>query len=204
MNIIQTTKPELKLHTACFSGGRPKSLYPVNAYAGYRNADYDILISNVTDLLEELYQRGITRFISGGAQGFDQLAFHAVKELQSRHSYQPSGSCIENIVYIPFWGQEGRWSEYGRFGQKDYRAMLEQATAVYCCTDTVDPKLAAYPVITKALFHRNECMCNDSSICVGQFPDNSWTSYTTKGGTAGCLRYAKNLGMELIVKDFRP
>lgn len=200
MNIITDKAPELKHKTACFTGGRPKTLFPTHAYAQSREVDYTRMVVKVSELVENLYQQeGITRFITGGAQGFDQIAFQAVAFVKKRHPE------IENIVYIPFKGQETRWSETGRFGQQKYREMLEQADAVYNCAGwEFDNTSADFRTIAKMLFKRNEDMCSDSDTCIGQFPNDDWQSKSTKGGTAGCLRYAQNQGLRLIVRDFRP
>lgn len=193
------TTPTFKERTACFTGGRPKSLYPTYAYAASRELDYTGMIGNIYEVIENLYNNhGITRFISGGAQGFDQLAFRAVAFLKNKHPE------VQNIVYVPFDNQDNRWMDNGRFGKKEYQDMLAKADEVHVCTENFDAISAPFYAVSKALFYRNECMCNDSCICIGQYPDDSWQLPTTKGGTAGCLRYARDLGMQLIIKDFRP
>lgn len=185
--------------TACFTGGRPKSLYPTYAYAQSRTIDYANMIANIAATVTELYlKRGIKIYITGGAQGFDQLAFRAVESVKRQH---PD---IKNLVYIPFNKQESMWADTGLFSKQEYHWMLSKADWVKVCTE-IDPTVVAYNNIVKALFTRNECMCNDSKIVIGQFPDDiSWHDKSIKGGTAGCLRYAESKDLELIVKDFRP
>lgn len=58
-------------------------------------------------------------FISGGAQGFDQLAFKAVNNLKQKY---PD---IKNIVYIPFTGYDKQWNEYGLFTAKEFENELK-------------------------------------------------------------------------------
>lgn len=188
----------LKEHTACFTGGRPKSLYPTHAYAQFRRKDYDHMINNIYQHLVHLYDEyHIYRYISGGAQGFDQLAFQAVARLKQLH---PD---VENIVYIPFEHQESKWMEHGMFSQKEYRDMLAQADEIKICIPQLDPRTSEYRLVTRALYYRNECMCNDSSIVIGQYPDDTWISPATKGGTAACLRYASTIGIAMQIHDFR-
>ena len=188
----------LKEHTAMFTGGRPKSLYAENPYASFRINDYERIIQNVLNYIEKLYiEQHIYRFISGGAQGFDQLAFQAVARLKAKY---PD---VENIVYIPFNNQDSRWMDKGLFSKTAYRDMLSKADSVYVCEPNLDTNKVPFNVVTRALMYRNECMCNDSSICIGQYPDHSWRSPYTKGGTASCLRYATSLGMKLHINDFR-
>ena len=72
---------------------------------------------------------GIKNYITGGAQGFDQLAFWAVNSLKKEYD-------IQNIVYIPFQGQERLWKKTGMFGQKDYQKMLALADQVINVSET--------------------------------------------------------------------
>ena len=105
------------MNTVCFTGRRPKDL------CGYNADSYKTLVSAVLVILENLYQtQGVRRFITGGAQGFDQLAFWAVHNLRKNH---PD---VENILYLPFRGQESRWLAKGPFSQDEYRLMQSMAT----------------------------------------------------------------------------
>lgn len=190
---------DLKRFTACFSGGRPKSLYPMYAYAQSRVIDYTRMIQNIYEYIKKLYiEKHIYRFISGGAQGFDQLAFKAVAMLKNEYPE------VQNIVCIPFKNQDNKWMATGLFSREEYQRMLKTADEVRNCNPNIDPTIADFRVVTKALMFRNECMCNDSSVIIGQYPDDSWIDRNTKGGTANCLRYAKSKGLEMHVKDFRP
>ena len=188
----------LKEHTACFTGGRPKSLYPTYAYAESRRKDYNHMIEKIYQHLVHLYDEyHIYRFISGGAQGFDQLAFQAVARLKQLH---PD---VQNIVYVPFKHQESKWMNNGLFSQEEYRNMLSQADEIKICTPQLDPRTSNYGLVARALYYRNECMCNDSSIVIGQYPDDTWINPATKGGTAACLRYASTIGIAMQIHDFR-
>lgn len=184
----------MKMNTACFTGGRPKSLYPINPYGQQLN--YDRMVDNVVQYLITLYQeKNIYRYISGGAQGFDQIAFEAVEKLKQQY---PD---VQNIVYIPFQKQDARWSAKGVFSKEKYAQMLSLADEIKVCSP-LNVDTATFPEITKALMHRNACMCNDSSICIGQYADSSWQY--SRGGTANCLRYAARQNMTIHVQDFRP
>ena len=86
------------MDTICFTGRRPQDL------CGYDyKSKYEGLQKWLTGYLEEFYKKGVRNFISGGAQGFDQLAFWVVEDLKKNH---PD---VKNIVYVPFQGQESRW-----------------------------------------------------------------------------------------------
>lgn len=172
--------------TICFTGHRPKGIFNNRPYDEARRKDYQAIVDQLTDFVQAMAASGYTRFISGGAQGFDQLAFWAV------HNAANKNPNIKNIVYIPFRGQERRWAKTGLFSQKEYNQMLARADEVKVCTETVDT--SEFSQIRNALMYRNQCMVNDSDYVMGQFADDSWEDYGTKSGTANCLRYAKEKG----------
>ena len=158
------------IHTVCFSGPRPHKLY------GYNRQLYGPLYNQLVGLVRNLYDMGYRKFISGGAQGFDQLCFWAVDTVRKEH---PD---IENVVYIPYKGQESKWRIDDIFGQNEYRAMLQAATAVHSITPDGKPASIA------ALFQRNEAMVNDSDLLLCLYPDQPFRN--TKGGTAHAISYA--------------
>lgn len=189
---------EHKSYTACFTGGRPKSLYDENPYSTSHIKDYEHIIQKVFECIDNLYDEyHIYRYISGGAQGFDQLAFQAVTMLKEKH---PD---VENIVYVPFHNQDSRWLDKGLFSKTAYRDMLSKADEIFVCQPNLETNKVPFPVIAKALMYRNECMCNDSSVCIGQYPNNTWMYQSTKSGTAACLRYATSIGIATKIYDFR-
>lgn len=163
----------------CFTGRRPKDL------CGYENSKYSVFVRELADILyEKFYQaRGIRRYITGGAQGFDQMAFWAVARMVKLHKLTD----VENIVCIPFAGQELRWAKTGLFSQAEYWQMIKAATqVVITCEDNS----------ISALFVRNHVMCDATDICLALYPDSVWRD--KKGGTAECMRYAEKSGTELL------
>lgn len=184
--------------TACFTGGRPKSLYESMPYSDNHRQDYLAMAYNVAAFLESLYQNGIRRFISGGAQGFDSIAFSAVQILKRSH---PD---VENIIYIPFHHQDSRWAETGLFSKQTYHKMLGLADNIIVCDAAFNPESEPFNKVVYKLMERNKHMVNDSSVVIGQYPNDSWILSSTKGGTANCLRYASNMGRQLYIADFRP
>lgn len=106
--------------TICFTGHRP------NKMAGYKHENYCSFLNSLEEHLQKYLDAGFTRFITGGAQGADQLAFWAVHRLKLHNPNTP----IQNIAYIPFNGLDSRWSETGAFSKDDYRKMLNCADGV--------------------------------------------------------------------------
>ena len=171
-------------NTLCFTGHRPNKLagYDKNSYAKFVN---DLAIS----LESYVINLGITNFISGGAQGFDQLAFWAVHKLKTNHPYWN----IQNIVYIPFVGQESIWSKFGLFSQAEYNLMLNQADKVHVCNTTVKAN-NDFKDIRAALMQRNEDMVNNSDRVLAMYSQNEANAnQLTPGGTSECVKYAKSV-----------
>lgn len=180
-----------KTKTVCFTGHRPKGIIADRPYDESNRPVYQKIVDGLTVSIERLIDQGYTNFISGGAQGFDQLAFWAVNIVKAR---RPE---IQNIVYKPFNGQESRWAKTGLFSQHEYDLMLKKADQVYVCDKTVDT--ADFKSTVKALMYRNKCMVNASDHVIGQFENDSWADPRTKSGTADCLRYAKQMGKTIQI-----
>ncbi len=161
------------MKTVAFTGHRPKDL------AGYAANKYVYFNQQLNGVIYDLYSNGIRRFISGGAQGFDQLAFWRIDCLKISHND------IENIVYVPFRGQEDKWLKDGIFSQTEYNNMLRHADEVKYLIDT---KPTYYKDVAEALLSRNRKMVDDAEIVVALYEDDSWR--TAKGGTAEAMRYA--------------
>lgn len=166
------------MKTICFTGRRPKDL------AGFKYQSYSSFLDDLTTYLDSLYQKGVRNFISGGAQGFDQLAFWSVNRLQEKYDD------INNVVYVPFPGQESVWSTRSDdfFSQFKYREMLSKADNVRFISEQrpFDRWSAA-----KLLDDRNKAMIDDADFVVALYPYDDWKSIG-KGGTCNAMRYAYN------------
>lgn len=168
--------------TICFTGRRAKEL------GGYIKSNYSTFIDELVNILKSHVTEDIT-FISGGAQGFDQLAFWAVDKMIADYN---GNHKIENVVYVPFKGQEKAWLENGLFSQNEYKNMLSNATNVVYLNDVLTDRNA----IVQALYDRNHSMVNDADIVIALYADDDWN--TAKGGTAECMRYAKRNNKTII------
>lgn len=161
--------------TVAFTGHRPSKL------AGHDREAYRTFTDQLAELLfERYYQSRIGRFITGGAQGFDQLAFWAVEKMRERHELTD----ISNIVYVPFRGQERIWKEDGCFSKSDYRKMLSRADHVVFLSEPLHER---YQIVS-ALMARNRAMIDDARILCALSNDPSWME--ANGGTASAMQYA--------------
>lgn len=185
---VLTTKSNL---TACFTGPRPKNLH------GYNSRDpYHKITNTVSELLGQLADRGVNHFISGGAQGFDQLAFWAV------HSLARAGKPVYNEVYVPFPNQPTRWSKTGPFGLGDYNKMLAAASHIrYVNDNPADDSIAS---AARLLHARNHAMVANSDFVIALLSDRSLNWRTAKGGTAEAVRYAVAQKKPVLAIEYRP
>lgn len=78
--------------TVCFTGRRPKYLFGYND-----DKSYFKLMNYMYEIVKEAYNEGYRNFITGGAQGFDQLMFRVVNKLKKDNP----NTDIKNILYLP-------------------------------------------------------------------------------------------------------
>lgn len=162
--------------TLCFTGRRPKDLY------GYEKSAYNDLYEFTKNTIRTYAENGYDTFISGGAQGFDQLCFWAVNSLKKEFSN------IKNVVYAPCTEQASKWKADSLFGQKEYNTMLKLADEVVYVHER--PYKSAGDMLD-----RNHAMANHSDAILCLYPNFDWTF--SKGGTAECMRYAKDMNIEM-------
>ena len=159
------------MFTVSYTGHRPKDLI------GYK-ADYTLILRQIKLHLKSIFDQHPNEtftVISGGAQGVDQLAF------QAAHILKKEGYNICNTVAVPFKGQEERWPELTRFGQKEYRDMLTKADHIEILSDNNENAIAK-------LDERNHWMVDHSDLLICVTPYEN--ILTRPGGTGNCLRYA--------------
>lgn len=162
--------------TVAFTGHRPDKL------SGYERESYRRFVSELAETLyREYYEHGTRRFISGGAQGFDQLAFWAIEKMKINYSLKD----VENIVYVPFKGQDRRWKENGCFSRNEYNQMLARADEVVYLKEKA---ISRYEVVG-ALMGRNRAMIDDADRLIALCNRDDWMN--SHGGTASAMQYAQ-------------
>lgn len=164
----------------CLTGVRPNKL------CGYERKLYKPFIEQLADILERYYEDGIRTWITGGAQGFDQLGFWAIDKVKQRHPE------VKNILYIPFEGQERIWPKTGCFSQLDYTLMIKYADDVHY-VDVTGEALKTKSSMVRVLYTRNEAMVDHADMVLALQNDNSWR-FANSGGTAHCMQYAAEKG----------
>ena len=139
---------------------------------------------------------GVREFVSGGAQGIDQLACLAVDAVKRR------GADVRNRVFVPFAAQPSRWSRYGIFSQAYYRDCLDRADEVRIVAK--DPAGNDYGAVVAALHGRNHVMVAESDLVIAFLADRALDWRNSKGGTAECVRYAHGKGKPILAIEYRP
>lgn len=170
--------------TICFTGHRPNKLN--NCYNLTDEQSKYISRKLEPVLIDLIEDEGIERFISGGAIGFDQIAFWTVQGLKKKR--YPS---IVNIVAVPFKNQPIKWLD--KEIQHWYKKMLDTADEAVYVDELPLYRVEGVPIgeyhVAK-MQKRNEYMVDKSRIVLA-----AWDG--SKGGTGNCCRYTRKVGKTL-------
>lgn len=172
MNVRDNLNLEL-CKTVCFTGSRPKNL------RGYCREDYTNDKEIIKNYIYELYNKGFREFITGGAQGVDQLVLECLVELKEQLS------SLIITVFLPYFSYGNQWNFGDYFSYKHLKNLLISADYVsYVNHVTYEHE------INKALFNRNEAMveCSDLVVAIYKVLTN---------GTKHCINYARDRNREI-------
>ena len=147
-------------NTCCFTGNRVIS------------DDLDVMTAKIQRIIYNMYDRGFTNFVCGGALGFDTMVARQVIKLKR--------CCkeVKLILVLPCKDQAKKWN-YGQ--RKEYREIKELA-------DEVDILYEEYPG-EFCFMERNKKMVDMSSMVV------SYVRHA--GGASKTLEYAKKQGKDV-------
>ena len=165
--------------TLAVTGRRPSAL------CGYRKEAYEQAVRDLETLFASYYEEGYRTFLTGGAQGIDQLAFWALVNLRKRRSD------IRLPVYVPFSDFGRQWAKTGLFSQAEFSLLCETADNIHILVP--ERNLNKKDVIS-ALFARNIKMVEDADTIVGFLNEDP---FETSGGTASTMRLALRLGKQV-------
>ena len=126
--------------TCCFTGHR--DLPP------YGSDEYGVLVNALEAAVNDAVAEGCTRFLIGGAKGFDLLAGEWILAMKK---VIPS---ITLAVYIPYRGQA---HAYTQADARRYRTILNGADETLCLSETYHPG---------CMRERNAKLVQDADLCI--------------------------------------
>lgn len=125
------------------------------------------------DIVSELCKRGCSRFISGGAIGFDMMSAEIVLKLKKTFPE------IMLVMALPCRDQHIKW---GKADRLRYESLISRADRViYLCESYV----------TGCMHLRNKYMVDNAELCVAYLENR-------KGGTEYTVKYANECGRSVV------
>ena len=149
--------------TVCFTGHRS-----INKEA------LEELTSRLDVVIERCASKGLVRFLSGAALGFDTLAAKRVIEAKKK---DPS---ITLTLVIPCRDQTKLWTDLADLNE--YRALKEYADEIIYIQVFYD---------NKCMMKRNKYMIDSSSLCIAYYGGRA-------GGTQNTVNYANKKGVAVV------
>ena len=166
----------------CFTGHRPKEL------CGYNQNNYMTFVKQLQNIIETQIENGCDTFITGGAQGFDQLAFWAVNNAKKKYNH------IKNIVYLPFPNYGERWKKTGLFSQHDLDLVKKYADEIQY---VVNQQTTSIEKSIPALMERNHQMIKNADLVIA-LTNFDYKDKSESGGTLAAIREAKHVGKPVL------
>ena len=148
--------------TCCFIGDRRLPI---------KKMEY--IVKRLSDEIDDLIEKGITDFISGGGLGFEQIAASMIV------AKKEMGHNIRLIFALPYRSHNENWSAEQ---QKLYHNLLGEADEVRCVSEEY---IAGY------MKKRNHYMVNNSAYCI-------CAMQSAMNTTGQAIRYAQQKGVMVI------
>ena len=172
-----------------FTGLRPSNLYGYD----YSTIEYANLNSVTKQVCRMLITNCETReFISGGALGFDTIAFRIIEELKEEFKgiYK-----ITNTLAIPFRQQGKVWRDESVRVYEEMKSLADKVIYVDECEGYMKSiyDIGEYKPYKMELRNRYMIDNSDCLVCAWYHP--------SKGGTYNARKYAKSLGKPIITID---
>lgn len=153
---------------------------PTRFKFGYKENDTRCkrLKKRMHDQFVLLYEKGVRRFLVGGALGVDQWA----GEILLRIKEQPGYKDLELVVVLPFPGHDSRWDERSK---KRLAFLIQHCTEHLTVSDTDSPE---------SYLQRNRYMV-DHADCLLAVYDNE---RNLRSGTMQTVHYAEKKKLHII------
>ncbi|MBR6918040.1 MAG: DUF1273 family protein [Clostridia bacterium] len=154
---------ESRQTAVCFTGHRR-----------IKSEDVEDLISKLDVVIDRCVSKGLVRFMSGGALGFDTLAAKRVLLAKEKHPQ------ISLSLILPCRDQTKKWTSLVDINE--YRTLKDCADEIIYIQDFYD---------ADCMMKRNKYMIDNSSLCIAYHSGRT-------GGTANTVRYAAEQKIKVI------
>ena len=151
--------------TCCFTGHRELPAADPEAY--------NALLASLETAIEDAIRMGCSRFIVGGAKGFDLLAGEWIL---ARKKVDPS---VTLSIYVPYRGQASAFSPADMLR---YQRLKNEADEVLYLSETYHPG---------CMRERNARMVSDSEVCIAYVRKN-------RSGSAQTMKMAEAKGLTVL------
>jgi len=160
--------------TCAFTGHRPSKLpwgYDETAKGCVR------LRETLAAQIASLVDNGVTDFLSGMAQGIDQICAELILLQREKNSV------LKLHCILPCMGQDAKWSDLAR---RRYRSIIQRADSRVYVSRTY---------YEGCMLKRNEFMVKHSDCLLAVYDGKRW------GGTAATVNFARKQYREIIAID---
>lgn len=167
-----------------FTGHRPNKLPGGYDIMNKLNLE---LSYHLEKIIYELLQQGVRIFVSGGALGFDWLAFLTVNRIKKANPDKD----IKNILAVPFFNQDIKWFPKNREVYNYIKELSDDIIYVDTLKEYKINNLIEGDYYLEKMQLRNQYMVDKSKYLVAY-----WDG--TNGGTKNCVKYAKKHDKNVI------
>jgi len=156
--------------SCCFTGYRPEKL-------PWRGNEHDPRANKlkwkIFDIVEAVYQAGISHYICGMARGADFYFCEAALSLREEHPEITIEAAIPFAKQAKLWSIEEQRRYFHLVSQCDYETVLGENYAEGC------------------MRRRNQYMVDNAALLIAVFDGKP-------GGTMQTIKYAKSQGLEIV------
>lgn len=172
------------VNTVSFTGHRPKY------FDNYSKTRLDIYWE-LYFICDKLANKGITKYITGGATGVDTIAFHVINNLKSKYP------AIVNAIAVPYRDQANSWNPSDKENYFNILGLSDALIYVDTLSNYRNPDYIEGEHEVNKLHVRNKYMVDNSQMVIAVY--NGQPS-----GTGNCVNYAKKHKNNKMILQLNP
>lgn len=174
----------------CFTGHRPNKLKGGYDLKSKENKDLAIrTIKAIKNIIKQHDDLKEIELRTGGAIGFDQLAFICSRYIKLHEEEKGLKVYIE--LCIPFLKQSALWSKTDKQRHESHKMSADKCIYVDCLKDYKLKNVQEDEYDCRKMQKRNEYMVDNSDYVIA-----AWDF--SNGGTANCVKYSKKISKNII------